>query len=126
MPHQKQPLRLFVVTLPWNPSDEEEGDYSNKTWAVDDDAAIRNIAEEMADSGEKHHDSDEERDQFVKTLVEAAGPYAAECVGDRLLTDVHDLLTGTDDTISHAAKADFDTIAAVLVNYGIFNPHPAK
>lgn len=125
MPNQ-QPLRLFSVTLPWNPSDEEEGDYANKTWAVDEGAAVRNIAVEMSEHSQSGCETQEERDRFVASLIEAAGPYAADSFGDRILNDVYELLKGTDDAISQAAKADYDAVAAIMVKYGIFNPFPAK
>ena len=65
-------LTHFTVTLPWafngNPSDEE-GTYRTCVWAVDEDSAIRAAAEEMAESGEKEFDDDEERAGYIASRV---------------------------------------------------------
>ena len=61
--------RLFNVTLPWawdGDASDEEGTYSSSALADDEAAAVRAVAEEMADSGEKNFDEDE-RDQYIQS-----------------------------------------------------------
>lgn len=126
MPHANKPLRLFVVTLPWNPSNEEEGDYSNKTRAVDEEAAVLAIAQEMSHHPDSGCRTDAERKAFVKTLVEEAGSYAAEDVGARLLVDAHELMKGGGGGLTAQAQADFDAVAEILERYGATNPWKAR
>ncbi len=63
-------LTLFRVMLPWSgdckPSDEL-GTYSTTTWAKSEAAAAREVAEEMADSGEVDFSSVAERKKFVES-----------------------------------------------------------
>lgn len=118
-----EPNRLFMVTLDWNSSNAEEGDYADKTWAPNVDAAIRNIAEEMADSGEVDHESEDERTKFIEALIAGAGPYAAQEVSLGILSDVHELMTGGEDDLSPEAIADYKVIAAIMAKYGVSNGH---
>lgn len=73
--------RPFNVTLPWNPSDAEEGDYATTVWAESHAEAVRTAAEEMAAAGEKQFDTDEERNDYVDELV-ADGGYVVDAVDD--------------------------------------------
>ena len=114
--------RLFCVTLDWNPSNSEEGDYQSNIWARDEEEAIRNIAEEMADSGDVTFESDADRTAFIKTLIDGAGPYSAVEVASGVLSDVHELMTAGADGLSPEAVADFKAVAAILAKYGAHNP----
>lgn len=66
-------LTVFDVTLPWNPSDVSEGDYATSVSAENQDQAVRLVAEEMADSGAKVFDNDEEREDYIRALVDDGG-----------------------------------------------------
>ena len=66
-------LELFCVTLDWQPGDDEQGDYSVSVWAVDEDDAIRQVAEEMADSGEKSFETEAERVAYIQCVIDGAG-----------------------------------------------------
>ena len=116
-----QPNLLFLVTLAWNSNGSEEGDYADKTWAPDADAAIRNIAEEMADSGQVSFDDDAEREKFIEALIAGAGSYAAQEVSLRILPDVHEIMTGGEDDLSPEAIADYKAVAAIMAKYGASN-----
>lgn len=116
--------RLFCVTLDWNPSNSEEGDYQSNTWAPTEEEAIRNIAEEMADSGQVTFDSEADRIEFIKALIDGAGPYSAAEVSSSLLSDVHELMTAGEDDLSPAAMEDFKAVAEILAKYGAHNPFP--
>jgi hypothetical protein len=54
-------LDLFVVTIPWSGNNTEEGDYSDKVWATDEDAAILHLATEMADHPDAGEHANEEK-----------------------------------------------------------------
>lgn len=101
------PLQLFNVTLDWEPGDDEQGDYATSVWAVDEDDAIRRVAEEMADSGEVEHDTNEERAAYIERVIEGAGQYAAERVQDALIRDLGNFLKDRPDALK-AIKAILD------------------
>lgn len=115
-----QRLRLFTVTLAWNPNNAEEGDYSASIWAADRDAAIRAIAEEMAD----HHtdglkdNNEQRRAQYIDNLVRAAGTYAALDVGAGLLSTASELLAGPTGQMNDEAVKDYAAVKAILARYG--------
>lgn len=112
-------LKLFEVTLPWNPSDSEEGDYCVNTWAKSEDAAIRNVAEEMADHPDSGCQTDNERKQFVEGLIPATrgGVTPVRLVKDSVLSDIEDLLKGEQETLTAAAKRDLAAIKKIVARY---------
>lgn len=113
-------LKLFMVTLDWNPRNSEEGDYQVKTWATDEDAAIRNVAEEMAehpDSG-LADDDEEGRAKFIDTIIAYANSYAAVAVGDSILADIQGLLAGPTEEMTEEAMKDWALIRSILQKYG--------
>lgn len=112
------PLFLFEVTLDWNSSNSEEGDYSANVWARDEDHAVRLLAEEMADHKHSYCTTDEERARFVERRVENAASHAAIRVASSVLTDCADLLKGPTGEMTAEAAADFATISAILKKYG--------
>lgn len=83
---------LFCVTLEWQSGDRGQGDYSVSVWAVDEDDAIRQVAEEMADSGEMSFETDAERAEYIQGVIDGAGQFAAERVKNRVLSDLNNLL----------------------------------
>ncbi|AZG12123.1 MULTISPECIES: hypothetical protein [Cupriavidus] len=101
-------LELFCVTLDWQPGDDEQGDYSVSVWAVDEDDAIRQVAEEMADSGEKSFETEAERVAYIQCVIDGAGQYAAEHVKNRLLSDLDNLLRNDRPEALKAIKAILD------------------
>lgn len=114
---QNTELKLFKATLDWNPRDPSEGDYCNWTWALDHDAAIRNIAEEMADNGEKEFDDDANREAYIQEIVDGAGTYAVELVVDGILPDVKRLLEGPTGKMSPTARSKYGAIRNILKSY---------
>ncbi len=70
-------LTPFSVTLPWNPSDADEGTYATTVWADNCDEAVRLVAEEMAEHPDGGCGTDEERAEYVKLLI-ADGGYVVE------------------------------------------------
>lgn len=119
---QTQPLRLFSVTLPWNPSNSEEGDYGDTVWAGSHDEAIRAIASDMAD----HHDSgvdegdEKAKARYIDILIENAGQFAAEDLGAGLVNRVSEYMAGPSGTMTDEAQKDFETVKAILARYGAF------
>lgn len=120
--NQEQALKLFTVTLAWNPSNSEEGDYSVNVWATDEDAAIRSVAEEMADHPDAGIDEgdDQRRAEFIENIAGAAGTYAAEDVGAGLIATVSEFLAGPSGEMSDEAKKDFEVVKTILARYGAF------
>ena len=112
------PLFLFEVTLDWNSSNSDEGDYSANVWARDEDHAVRLLAEEMADHKHSYCDTDEERARFVERRIENAASHAAIRVASTVLSDCKDLLEGPNEELTADAAADYATIAAILKKYG--------
>ena len=110
-------LTLYSVTLFWGARDSDEGDYCNSTWANSREQAIRNIAEEMADSGGKEFETEAERLAYVESLITKAGPYAAEAVMDRTQHDLEMLLRGPNEKMSTQSQEDFEAICAILAKY---------
>jgi hypothetical protein len=68
-----QPLRHYTVLLPWDINDKDEGDYKTTVEAKDPDEAVRIVAKEMADTGEKYFDSDDEKEDFINELADHGG-----------------------------------------------------
>lgn len=95
-----EPLKLFNVTLDWEPGDDEQGDYATSVRAINHDDAIRRVAEEMADSGEVVHNSDADRQQYIQRVIDGAGQYAAELVEDTLAYDLENLLKDRPDALA--------------------------
>lgn len=112
------PLRLFSVTLFWGAPDSDEGDYTTWVWATDHDAAIRQVAEEMADSNEKSFDSDAGRAEYVEEVIQNAGACAAIQVTDRIRPEIELLMKGPNDQWSPRALRDFDQIKKILARHG--------
>lgn len=85
--------RLFVVTLPWDSRDREQGDFSSKVWATSMEPAIKMVATEMADCsvGEMTR---KERAQFIKDRIEDGGCYPVDDVLIRIQIDIDDLMAG--------------------------------
>lgn len=73
------PLRFFTVLLPWawnGDADDEEGTYSTSVWAKDAESAKIAAASEMADSGSKSLDEDDDgadRQRYIDSRVEGWG-----------------------------------------------------
>lgn len=67
----------FTVTLPWNPSNQDEGDYCVTVLADDTTAAVLAAAEEMAEVREVSFVTDEERAAFIAVLVSDGGDVVA-------------------------------------------------
>lgn len=109
------PQKLYSVTLFWGNPDSDEGDYSSCTWAQDEDAALRHVAEEMADSGEPFS-SPTEREEYIKGLISNAGTYAAIQVTGRV-PELEMLLKGPLDEWTPESKADFEAVQAILDKY---------
>lgn len=126
-PPQKAPdpnphgLTLFTVTLPWNLNDAEEGDYCSNVWASDHDAAVRLLAEEMADLPDSGIDENDEagRQEFIEGIVSTASPYAAESVTSNIASNLSSLLAGPSGEMSDQAKADLQSIQVILSRHGI-------
>lgn len=112
------PLFLFEVTLAWNSSNSEEGDYSDNVWARDEDHAVRLLAEEMADHKHSYCTTDEERARFVERKVENAASHAAIRVASNVMSDCEDLLKGPTGEMTAEAAADLATISAILKKHG--------
>jgi len=66
-------VQSFSVTLPWNPHDPDEGEYSTSLVAQNRTDAVRLVAEEMAKSGEVVLDTNSQRRQFVAALIAHGG-----------------------------------------------------
>ena len=112
-------LKLFSVTLNWGAPGSDEGDYANWTWATDADAAIRQIAEEMADSGEKEFDTEADRAAYIEEVIANAGSYAVTKVNARLGPEVELLMKGPKGEWSTQAGRDFDKVKQILAKYGV-------
>lgn len=111
-------LTLFSVTLNWGDPGSDEGDYATWVWAEDDEQAIRLVAEEMADSGEKTFDTDAERDEYIKALAATAGPSAAQKVSARVFPEIEMLMKGPAGELTADAERDFASIKALIAKYG--------
>lgn len=112
------PLFLFEVTLDWNSSRSDEGDYSSNVWARDEAHAISLLAEEMAEHPHSYCTTDEDRKRFVERRVENASNHAAIRVASNVLTDCVDMLNGPTGEMTADAAADYATISAILKKYG--------
>jgi hypothetical protein len=96
---------LFSVLLPWahdgDPSDEE-GTYMTTVWAGSETHAIRLVAEEMADSGEKHFFDRAARRAYIKSR--------SECFSDvvdvilRVRADLDEIFRGSSKLGGEAAE----------------------
>jgi len=114
-----EPMRLFVVTLDWNPEDSSEGDYSDTIWAKDEAEAIRALAEEMSQHNDCSADSDEDRAKFVENAIEKASTYAASCVASDTSAHLRDLMAGPGRVMSETALQDLAAVKDVLAKYGV-------
>ena len=111
-------LFLFEVTLEWNSSNSDEGDYSTNVWARDEEHAVRLLAEDMAHHKHSYCTTDEERERFIERRVENAASHAAIRVASNVLSDCEDLLKGPTEELTAEAAADFAAISAILKKYG--------
>lgn len=116
-PQPSEPLKLFVVTLEWNPNNSEEGEFSEKVWATDDDAAIAELAERMADDRDSGVYRLEDRPQFLEDIIAGARPHAVTCVADAVMDDISVLIAGPDE-MTEDARADLAIIKAIMHKYG--------
>lgn len=91
--------KLYNVTLDWEPGDDEQGDYATSVWALNEDEAIRLVAEEMADSSEVEHENDADRAAYIERVIEGAGQFAAELVADAVDRDLANLLSDRPDAL---------------------------
>lgn len=112
------PLFLFEVTLAWNYSNADEGDYQSNVWARDEDHAVRELAQEMAEHKHSYCTTDEERARFVQRKVDNAPSHAAIRVASGVMSDCEALLKGPTDVMSAEAAADFAALSAILKKYG--------
>jgi hypothetical protein len=122
----QQRLRLYDVTLDWCPGDDEQGDYGSSVWATSPDEAVRLVAEEMVDSGERELLAQDDaayedaRQAMIEEIVAGASLYAAIDVASRIMTDVTDLITGSGDASAIAAVdrlRDIRSIDAIMKKY---------
>lgn len=116
---ESQPLKLFTVTLDWNPADSAEGDYSDNVWALDEAQAIEKLATEMSEHPDASAETAEERAAFVKWAVESASLYAAVCVSSGIITNLRGVLAGPHGQLSESATADFASVVALLSKHGV-------
>ena len=122
-----QNLNLFSVLLDWNSNNRSEGDYKSTAWAINEDEAVRFVAEEMADSSDGVHRDDyksdaefnEARKEFVEGIVENAGIYAATKVSTSVIENLKELMTGASNQMSERANGDYQTILTILESHGI-------
>lgn len=119
-PHETGALALFTVTLDWNSNNPEEGDYCTSVWAMDEDAAIRAVAEEMADHSDAGipEGDDAARAEFVENVVQSAGQYAAMRVAAGLLGTIEEFMQGPTRRMAGRTQVEYETVKAILVNYG--------
>ena len=110
-------LKLFSVTLDWGAPGSDEGDYANWVWAENADNAIEQIANEMANSGEKFFDTIEDKEEYVSSLVRRASPHAAVDVNAHIVPEIEILLKGPSGNWSSKAREDFETIKSILAQY---------
>lgn len=116
---QYQPLKLFVVTLAWNPRDSGEGDYCDTIWAENDDQAVQLLAEEMANHPNSGTETAKDRARFVANAIEQASNHAALCVASQTASHLRDLFAGPGRVLGEEAIADLATIRSVLAKYGV-------
>jgi hypothetical protein len=114
-----QPLKLFVVTLAWNPMDSGEGDYMDIVWAVDEKEAVKELAVQMAQHDVHGKDTEAEREAFVVNAIQSASRYAALCVASQTGSNLHDLMAGPGRVLGEEALADIALIKDVLAKYGV-------
>lgn len=124
MTNTTKTLKLFSVTVPWNPENADDGDYSTRLWAHGHDEALQAVAQEVAEATESGFDPEDTEgiNAFAKTIVDAVTPYISSqvvIVGENLTNDVYDLLQGADCVMTPEAQADFDQIKALLAKYSI-------
>lgn len=113
----KPVLHLFSVSLPWNPSNEEEGTYTTRVWAVDGTDAQRQVAGEMAGHPDSGCKSSRERKQYVEVLMDSMVPVVVSCVPTRIEDDLFTLLAGPKAAMSAAASADFAALKLLISKY---------
>ncbi|RQZ37796.1 hypothetical protein DIE13_01765 [Burkholderia sp. Bp9016] len=111
LPAPSGEAKLYRVTLDWNPDDSEEGDYCTTVWASSHDDAIRAVAVEMADSGEREFDAPADRDRFIKHVIGGSGLYAAEDYAEIIDAGLRELLAGCQDVLA--------TVRDLIKNSGI-------
>lgn len=112
----KTKKKLYCVTLDWDRGDNEQGDFCEKVWANDVDAAIKELATRMADLSEDL--TRKERKVAIDNWIANAGPYAAEDVACSIKNDIHDLLAGPSGTLSKEAERAKRVIFDLLALYG--------
>ncbi len=117
-----QPLKLFVVTLAWNPLDSGEGDYCDTVWAVDEDDAVKQLAEEMAQHQDSGTETEADRAKFVANAIDNASNYAALCVASQTASHLRDLMAGPGRVLGEEALADLASIRNVMAKYGVKVP----
>src|SRR5438093_1353370 len=108
MTQNKMPT-LYAVTLDWNPNNREEGKYSANVWTTSHEAAIRMVAEEMADhpDSEVTEGDDARREEFIGNIIDGAGQFAAESVAQNLMAHFREFLAGPTCEMSSQAESDF-------------------
>ena len=82
-----EPQYLFVVTLPWNPSNDDEGDYCDSRWAANEEAAVRDLAVEMSEHRDSGATTDQEREEYVAMLMETSEEAGFESFASESLTE---------------------------------------
>jgi hypothetical protein len=117
-----QPLKLFIVTLAWNPLDSGEGDYCDTVWAVDEDDAVKQLAEEMAQHEDSGAETAADREKFIANAIENASNYAALCVASQIASHLRELMAGPGRVLGEEALADLASIKGVMAKYGVKVP----
>lgn len=104
----------YNVTLPWNPSDSSEGDYSTTVWAISPTDALLLAAEEMADSADRCYDTNAERTAFIEALLDHEG-YVAEALAD-LIYNLGAVFKAELFPSGEPGEIDVDALRTALIN----------
>lgn len=113
---KRRPMKLYSVTLDWNPNNKEDGDYCDWIWAKDEDSAIRGIAEQMVD-GDSAGDEDLTTAELrgrIDSIVAGARPYAAEDISLRLGPEIERFMQGPKGKQSPALETKIAQIKKLI------------
>ena len=107
-PRPTIPLTLYLVEIPWNPNNIQEGTYTSYFWATTHQSAIEKCADEMAQSSDADPDID----------YAQHGEYAVvEEIPDLLSGYGRELMAGPSRTMTPESEKDLAEFLRLVKKY---------
>lgn len=114
--------RLFQVTLPWNPNDTSEGDFSEMVWAVDSQSATLELANRMR-SLKPELTTSKDQNNFIQNLINGASPSCTIDLHAELLIYLEALFRGPSLILTPKRAQALQEIFRIMEANGVKKPY---